>query len=90
MLTHKELNHYQRLEDDELIAIKWQYKVYGDFFTALFNAIIRADEGNLFRLGGGYPNEVRAYKRWTREEGWAQSIEDKLRRWAEEDEDVDV
>jgi len=39
----------------------------GSFYTALFWAIQQADEGNLCRLAQGFPEEVEAYKVWTRQ-----------------------
>lgn len=46
--------------------LEFQYKQTGDFFTALFNAISRADGNNLSLLTKGFPSEVEAYKTWTR------------------------
>ena len=37
-----------------------------DFFAALFNAMGQADTGNLERIAKGFPEEVEAYKTWTR------------------------
>ena len=43
-----------------------QFGMGGGFFNALFEAIARADEGNLTKLAAGFPEEVDAYKTWTR------------------------
>ena len=48
----------------EKAVVKWQLRLYGDFYTALWQAIARADEGNLARLALGFPNEVEGYKAW--------------------------
>lgn len=41
-----------------------QFSIGGGFFNTLFEAIARADEGN---LAMGFPEEVDVYKTWTRE-----------------------
>ena len=47
-------------------VVKWQWRLYGDFYTALWNAIKMADEDNLGRLHKGFPVEVEGYIAWTR------------------------
>ena len=46
--------------------LKFQFHVEGHFFTMLFEAISRADEDNLNKLALGFPEEVDAFKIWTR------------------------
>lgn len=46
--------------------LEFQFHRSGDFITALFNAIGKADDGNLDRLAKGFPEEVEAHKTWTR------------------------
>jgi hypothetical protein len=46
--------------------LEFQYRWSGDFYSSLFEAISRADEINLERLAQGFPEEVAAYKCWTR------------------------
>lgn len=46
--------------------LKYQFRLLGSFFTALFDAISRADEDNLDALAKGFPEEVDAYKTWAR------------------------
>lgn len=46
--------------------LEFQFHRSGDFVTALFNAIGRADDENLARLAKGFPEEVEAHKTWTR------------------------
>lgn len=44
----------------------WQFHMGGSFSQALWEAIARADENNLYRLGLGFPEEVQGFKAWTR------------------------
>lgn len=46
--------------------MEYQFNWSGDFFTYLFRAISLADESNLAKLARGFPEEVEAYKTWTR------------------------
>ena len=46
--------------------LKSQFGVTGDFYRTLFYAISCADEDNLNKLAMGFPEEVDAYKIWTR------------------------
>lgn len=46
--------------------LDFQYKSGGSFFKALFQTIQKADVNNLPKLALGFPEEVRAYKTWTR------------------------
>jgi hypothetical protein len=47
--------------------LEFQYRWSGDFYTSLFRAIALADTGNTQRLSKGFPEEVDAYRIWTRE-----------------------
>lgn len=47
-------------------VIKWQYGLFGGFYSALFGAITRADEQNLHNLSLGFPDEVGGYLEWAR------------------------
>lgn len=53
------MNGYDRYLD-------FQYRQSGDFFRNLFQAIQQADHINLAKIAKGYPEEVEAYKTWTR------------------------
>jgi len=46
--------------------LEYQFQQTGHFFTQLFDLISRADEDNLVKLAKGFPQEVEAYKTWTR------------------------
>ena len=63
--------------ESEKSVVKWQFRLCGDFKTALWEAIIRADEDNLARLRYGFPNEVAGYKAWAWTEPY--SLATKLR-----------
>lgn len=47
-------------------VLKWQWHLYGHFFTALFDAIKLADDQNLVKLGLGFPAEVAGFLAWNR------------------------
>jgi hypothetical protein len=58
------------LEDPEIgtaekWVIKWQYRLLGDFETALAHAIALADERNLQRLNDGFPTQVSGFLAWS-------------------------
>jgi len=57
-------NSVSELSDIETILLKWQYRMYGDFYTALFDAITRADDTNCEKLALGFPREVMAFRLW--------------------------
>lgn len=59
--------------------LEFQFHRSGSFMTALFEAIVRADDENLARLAKGFPEEVEAHKTWTQI-----SSEEVLRRAGEE------
>jgi hypothetical protein len=46
--------------------LDYQYGSGGSFFKALFDAIKQADYINLAKIELGFPEEVEAYKTWTR------------------------
>jgi hypothetical protein len=46
--------------------LEYQFHWSGSFYTHLFEAIQCADGNNLGRLAKGFPEEVEAYKVWTR------------------------
>lgn len=47
-------------------VLKWQWRLYGSFFTALFDVIKLADDDNLERLRKGFPVEVAGFLDWNR------------------------
>lgn len=70
MNIHKNFPHLNDLNSGERHLIEWQYNCGGFFFTMLWNAISRADDGNLARLSLGFPEDVEAYLRFRDEEGY--------------------
>lgn len=50
----------------EKLVIRWQFGLLGDFQTALFEAIKRADDSNLARLELGFPEQVAGFTAWSR------------------------
>ena len=47
--------------------LDFQFRMTGDFFTHLFQAISRADSNNTEKLRLAFPEEVDAYLTWARE-----------------------
>lgn len=52
--------------DAEKWVIKWQFRLLGDFQTALAEAIARADDNNLRLIAFGFPNQVEGFLSWNR------------------------
>lgn len=46
-------------------ALRWQYGLFGSFYTSLYDAIKHADRSNLVKLAKGFPVEVEGYLNWT-------------------------
>lgn len=65
---------YESLTQVELALIEWQYNLCGDFKTALWQALIKADDKNLERLRLGFPIEVESFLRYSREPGFWKSV----------------
>lgn len=72
------LEHLNKLTPVEQAAVKWQYHLYGEFFTTLFKAISLADEDNLQALTKAFPIETEAFSRYKSEPGWWDAIQDRL------------
>lgn len=56
---------WNRLDAEQKALVEWQYRFAGDFKTALWKAIIYADESNLDLLAAGFPVEVSAYRKYS-------------------------
>lgn len=54
-----------QLTDPEKWVVKWQFRLLGDFQTALAAAIARADDNNLMSLSLGFPEQVAGFRAWT-------------------------
>jgi hypothetical protein len=57
---------------------KWQYHEGGHFNAALWDAITKADGGNLARLEKGFPEHVAAYRSYISEPGWWERVKETL------------
>lgn len=66
------------LTDIEKAVVMWQYKRHGGFFTALWDAIVKADSGNLVRLYRAFPEHVLGYAAYGHNPGWWEQVERKL------------
>lgn len=67
--TMQEVGAILRSEDlteGEKIIVKWQFRILGDFQTALMEAIGRADDDNLERISRGFPDHVSGFMAWSR------------------------
>lgn len=62
----REVLDSRTFSEAEKFIVRWQVGMLGDFKTALIDAIKRADDGNLERLGKGFPTEVAAFVAWSR------------------------
>lgn len=65
------------LDPDELAVFKWQYSLNGDFYTALWEAIKKADDDNLDRIGYGFPIEIQGLRKYRQIESWWIEVERK-------------
>ena len=69
------------LTEAETFVFKWQYKrAMGSFRTALTEAIICADFGNLARLYKAFPDEVVGYVAFGHSADWWPRVQEKLLR----------
>ncbi len=51
--------------EDEIFIIRWQYRLLGDFQTALMKAIAVADENNFALLALAFPMQTFAFSEWS-------------------------
>ena len=54
----------------ELRLCDWQHHRSGSFFKTLFDAISLADNDNLDNLAAGFPEEIKAFRRYRKEQGY--------------------
>lgn len=54
--------------ESEKAVLRWQFRMNGDFFTALWDAICKADHNNQYRLSLAFPVEVHGYRQWAYED----------------------
>lgn len=50
----------------EKAVIKWQFRMWGRFYTTLFEVISIADDENLAKLRLAFPDEVDGFIAWNR------------------------
>lgn len=50
----------------------------GSFHTNLFKAIMSADFGNQYKLSFGFPDEVTVVQKYQKEDGYWQSLQDRI------------
>jgi hypothetical protein len=58
----------------ELRLMDWQRGRAGSFVNALFECMCTADEANLTRMGEGFPEEVRVFKKFRHQPGYYESL----------------
>ncbi len=63
-MTVEEALLSSEFDEGQKAVIKWQFQMHGSFYTALFEAIQRADYENLSKLELGFPTEVRGFRQW--------------------------
>jgi hypothetical protein len=67
----------EQLTDLELIALKWQYQLFGNFYQLLMKLISQADEQNLQSLKLAFPQHVEAYVMYKTISGWWDKVREK-------------
>lgn len=65
---------WDALDEAERALVAWQYRFCGDFKQALWEVIGRADDDNLELLRKGFPVEVGAFIRFSRERGYWRAV----------------
>lgn len=68
----------EHLTDEERAVVEWQYRMCGGFMAALWEAICRADAGNLAKLERAFPLEVNAFRKFAYLPEWYPALERKL------------
>lgn len=63
-----------KLTKGEQFIVEWQYRTLGSFQTSLAETMCRADDNNLNKLAKGFPEEVEAYQKYTKEVGWWENV----------------
>jgi hypothetical protein len=63
-----------RLTNGEWFIYAWQYGMLGHFFTALAEAMARADTENLNLLRAGFPDLVEGFESYSKVDGWWDSV----------------
>jgi len=66
------------LTPEEAAVYEWQYGYCGDFKHALWGAIMKADDKNLWKLKLSFPAEVEGYRLYSQVSGWWQEVVKKV------------
>lgn len=69
MATYEQIDEFlgsDQWTPSEKWVIKWQFRLHGDFQTALAQAMSKADDANLARLAQVFPYEVAGFLAWNR------------------------
>lgn len=69
------MRNLEKLDPEQRAVVYWQYKLYGGFYKALFDAVCRADNYNLRQLSLGFPNEVNGYIKYKDVPGWWDNVQ---------------
>lgn len=70
----RNIEEYNKLTEGEQSLVKWQFKEHGGFWTAVWDAISKADGGNLNRMALAFPSHVKAYRNYTSVPGWWEEL----------------
>jgi hypothetical protein len=66
------------MEQAELEFMFFMKGTSGSFMTNLFKTIMSADMGNQLKLSLGFPNEVEVVRRYQHEDGYWETLQEKL------------
>jgi hypothetical protein len=66
------------MEQTELEFMFFMKGTSGSFMTNLFKTIMSADMGNQLKLSLGFPNEVEVVRRYQHEDGYWETLQEKL------------
>lgn len=69
-----------KLTRGERFILEWQYDLLGSFSTNIAKAISCADGYNLEKLELAFPEEVKAYRKFTGENEWWNNVKIKARK----------
>lgn len=67
-----------KLDNTELEFYFFMKGQSGSFHTNLFKAIMSADFGNQYKLSFGFPDEVTVVQKYQKEDGYWQSLQDRM------------
>lgn len=63
-----------KISNAELKLIDWCVGRSGSFVESLFNCMSKCDEANLCRMGEGFPEEVKVFKRFRYEKDYWKNL----------------